>query len=75
MLENGHETPASTVRDGFLDEILDMPSGSWWPITLAACVTGIFSFLLVSHYVVAGLFALLAALALVGWHSREPAEA
>jgi cytochrome c oxidase subunit I+III len=75
VLDEGHETAASTVRDAWLDDILEMPSESPWPIVLAACVTGVFAMLLVSHYAIAGLFAALAALSLVGWHSREPAEA
>src|SRR5437868_1920698 len=28
-LEGGHETPGSTVRDGYLDEVLEMPPESW----------------------------------------------
>ena len=37
MLERGHETPAITTLDAEPDEILEMPSDSPWPITLAAC--------------------------------------
>ena len=36
VLDTGHETPATDVRDGRLDEILAMPSESPWPIVLAA---------------------------------------
>src|SRR5438132_847296 len=75
VLAEGHETPASTVRDGLLDEVLEMPSESPWPLVLAICVAGIFSMLLVRHYVVAGIFAALALLSLVGWHWREPQAA
>jgi len=75
VLEEGHETPASTVRDGQLDEVLRMPSESWWPITLALFVTAVFVMLLLAHFVVAAIFAGLAALALAGWHAQEPAEA
>src|SRR4051794_375962 len=35
VLEEGHETPASTVLDAEWDEILDMPGETWAPITLA----------------------------------------
>jgi cytochrome c oxidase subunit I len=73
-LAEGHETPASTVRDGLLDEVLEMPSESPWPLVLAICVAALFSMLLVRHYVVAGIFALLALMALAGWHWREPEE-
>jgi heme/copper-type cytochrome/quinol oxidase subunit 1 len=74
VFEEGHETPASTVRDGLLDEVLEMPSESWWPLVTAALITGIFAFLLTSHYAIAGILALLATLAAVAWHSQEPEE-
>jgi cytochrome c oxidase subunit I+III len=63
------------VRDGQLDDVLHMPSESGWPIVLAFAVTLLFVMLLTSHYVVAGIFALLSLLALAGWHWREPEEA
>jgi heme/copper-type cytochrome/quinol oxidase subunit 1 len=75
VLEEGHETPASTVRDGYLDEVLDMPSESPWPITLAVCVLMVFVMLLTAHYLIAGVMGGLALLALAGWHSVEPEEA
>jgi cytochrome c oxidase subunit I+III len=71
-LELGHETPATTVVDADWDEILDMPSDSPWPFTLALAVTGIFAMLLTGHLFVAAVFAALGALALVRWHDREP---
>jgi len=74
VLAEGHETPASTVRDGLLDEVLEMPSESPWPLVLAICVAGLFAMLLVRHYAVAGIFALLALFSLAGWHWREPEE-
>jgi hypothetical protein len=70
----GHETPASTVRDGIFDDVLEMPSESPWPLVLAVCVSALFAMLLVRHYVVAAIFAGLAAAALAGWHWREPEE-
>jgi cytochrome c oxidase subunit I len=75
VLEEGHETPASTVRDGYLDEVLEMPSESWWPLTLGLLVTVVFAMLLLGHFVVAGIFGGLAVLALGGWHLQEPAQA
>jgi len=75
VLEEGHETPASTVRDGYLDEVLEMPSESWWPLVLGLGVTLLFTMLLLAHFVVAGIFAALSVLALGGWHLQEPAEA
>jgi len=74
-LEGGHETPASTVVDGQLDEILEMPSESVWPITLAICVTLVFVALLFAHFAIAGLLACLALLSLAGWHAQEPRPA
>jgi cytochrome c oxidase subunit 1/cytochrome c oxidase subunit I+III len=74
VLDEGHETPASTVRDGHLDEILDMPPESPWPVTLAFCIALVFVMLLTSHFAIAGMFAALAALALAAWHAREPQE-
>jgi cytochrome c oxidase subunit I len=72
-LDHGHETPATTVRDGHFDEVLHMPSESGWPITLAFAVTILFIMLLTSHFVVAGIFAGIAGLVLAAWHVREPA--
>jgi cytochrome c oxidase subunit 1/cytochrome c oxidase subunit I+III len=74
VLDEGHETPSSTVRDGYLDGVLEMPEESWWPLVTAVCVTCVFAFVLVSHYAIAGVFLLLTAFAIVGWHMQEPAE-
>jgi cytochrome c oxidase subunit I+III len=75
VLEEGHETPASSVLDADWDEILEMPSSSAWPITLAAMLTGITVMLLGRHTIAVAVFAGLAALALLAWHSKEPQEA
>jgi cytochrome c oxidase subunit I+III len=72
VLEEGHETPASTVRDARIEEILEMPSESPWPIVLALLVAVAFVMLLASHGVVAGLFFGLAALTVGAWHLQEP---
>ncbi len=69
-----YETPASTVRDGLLDEVLDMPSESWTPVALAAFVTVGFTMLLIVHFVAAALFFGLAGLTLAAWHLHEPQE-
>jgi len=74
VLDEGHETPSSTVRDARLDEILEMPSDSPWPLAVAACVALVFVMLLTRHAVVAGLAAGLTAIALCGWHLQEPEE-
>src|SRR5205823_5189689 len=75
MLERGHETPASTVRDAHFDEILQMPSESPWPLVVALSVAVMFAMLLTTHFVIAAAFAGLTALAVGGWHWREPQEA
>jgi cytochrome c oxidase subunit I+III len=72
VLQRGHETQASTVKDAYLDEVLEMPSESPWPAILAACVAALFAMLLLSHYWIAAGFAGLAALSLAGWHAQEP---
>jgi cytochrome c oxidase subunit I+III len=70
--EDGHETPATTVRDGYLDDVLEMPSESAWPIVVALCVAVFFVLVLLSHYVAAAAFIGLAALAVGAWHWQEP---
>ena len=75
VLDRGHETPASTVRDARLEEVLEMPADSPWPIVLAA---------LVARRVrdAAGRArrdrrrrsSALALLALAAWHWQEPEE-
>jgi len=73
-LDHGHETPATTVRDGVFDEVLKMPSESGLPIALGFVVTVLFIMLLTSHFVVAGIFAGIAGLLTAAWHAHEPAE-
>ncbi len=71
VLAEGHQTPASTVVDGELDEVLDMPSDSPWPITLAGMLSLVFVFLLTGHWTTAVVFAGAVALVLGAWHWRE----
>ena len=54
---DGHETPATTVVDGKLDQVLDMPSDSPWPITFAFVFSLVFVFLLSGHWTTALVFA------------------
>jgi cytochrome c oxidase subunit 1/cytochrome c oxidase subunit I+III len=75
VLEQGHETPASTVLDGHFDEVLDMPSNSPWPVITALMITGIFAMILTGHLVAMAVFGVLFALSVMGWHSVEPQEA
>jgi cytochrome c oxidase subunit I+III len=74
VLEGGHRMPSSTPVDAHLDEILEMPSESPWPVTLAALATLCFAFVLSDHLVLATVALVLAAAALAGWHSAEPEE-
>ena len=73
--EAGHETPTSTVRDGVFDEVVDMPSESPWPVTLAFFAALALVMVLISHYAIAGIFLLLVLFSLAGWHWKEPQEA
>ncbi len=75
VLEQGHETPTSTVVDAEWDEVVEMPSDSPWPISLALALSGMFAMLLLAHWVTAGVFLAFAALVLLAWHSKEPQEA
>jgi cytochrome c oxidase subunit I+III len=70
-LETGHETPASSVLDAELDEVLGMPSDSPWPAITALMITGIFAMLLTGHLVAVAAFLGLFALGLLGWHAVE----
>ena len=74
-LPAGHETPATTVREGRPDEVLEMPAESAFPVLLAAATCGVFAMLLLSHYAAAAVFALLALACVAGWHWHEPEEA
>ena len=75
VLDEGHETPSSTVLDAELQEVLEMPSDSWSPIVLAVAVSGVFAMLLLAHWVAAAVFGALALVILAGWHMVEPQEA
>jgi len=75
VLAQGHETPASTVQDADLDEVLSMPPHSVWPPIVGLIVVLMFIMLLVQHYLIAAGVAGFCALALLSWHAREPADA
>jgi len=75
ILDEGHETAATSVVDANLDEVLEMPSDSWAPVSLAVAVAGIFVMLLLGHWVVAAVFGGLALAVLARWHLVEPQEA
>jgi cytochrome c oxidase subunit I len=73
VLDRDHEQVESTVVDGYPKEIVAMPHSSPWPIVLALCVSGAFAVLTIEKFGVAIVFAVLALLTLVAWHSEEPA--
>jgi heme/copper-type cytochrome/quinol oxidase subunit 1 len=73
--EAGHETPATTTLDGELDEVLEMPSDSPWPILLAGALALVFTMLLTGHWTTALVFLALAGVVLAAWHREEPEEA
>jgi cytochrome c oxidase subunit 1/cytochrome c oxidase subunit I+III len=75
VLDQGHETPTSTLVDAEWDEILEMPSGSPWPPLLALTLAGVFALVLVKQWLAAAIFLVLVALILAAWHAKEPAEA
>jgi cytochrome c oxidase subunit 1/cytochrome c oxidase subunit I+III len=72
VLEQGHETPATTSVDAEWDEILEMPATSPWPPVLALAVSGIFAFILLEQWIAAGIFVVAALAVLAAWHAKEP---
>jgi cytochrome c oxidase subunit 1/cytochrome c oxidase subunit I+III len=73
VLEQGHQTPATTVLDADSLEVLDMPSHSPWPLLLAAALALVFVMLLTGHWTTALVFAGTCAVVLALWHREEPA--
>jgi cytochrome c oxidase subunit I+III len=74
VLDDGHETPATTVLDGDVDRVLAMPSESPWPFALAFALTIFFTLFLVAHFVFAAISSVLIFGALLGWHATEPQD-
>ncbi len=70
----GHEQPESTSRDGYLDDVVEMPSESGWPIVVAFLLSLMFGLLLTSHFVAAFGFFGAAGLAAAVWLWKEPGE-
>jgi heme/copper-type cytochrome/quinol oxidase subunit 1 len=73
-LDVGHEQHVSSLVDGWTTEIADMPHSSPWPILLALALALLFTMLVIDHFMVAAIFAVVIALTLLGWHSKEPQE-
>jgi cytochrome c oxidase subunit 1/cytochrome c oxidase subunit I+III len=74
VLDEGHEQPTSTVRDGFFDAVVDMPSESAAPIVTALALSLAFAMLLTTHYVAALIFFAVTAACVGAWLWHEPAE-
>jgi len=74
VLAGGHETAGTTPLDADVDDVLEMPSESSWPLLLALALAALFTALLVSHWVLAGISGGLVAVALGGWNWTEPGE-
>jgi cytochrome c oxidase subunit I+III len=68
----GHETPATTSMDAELDEVLEMPAETVWPLMLALSLALFFVLGVLDHWAAAGLSLVLVAGALAGWHWKEP---
>ena len=68
------EQTETTVRDGFLDDVVEMPSESGWPAAIALVLAVMFALALLHHAVAAAAFAGLAALCLGFWLWKEPGE-
>jgi cytochrome c oxidase subunit I+III len=75
LLPDGHETPATTVQDADLEEILSMPSSSPWPPLVALSLTGVFAMLVLDHYWIVVGFLVVLALTVAGWHQHGATEA
>ncbi|MGH3049034.1 MAG: cbb3-type cytochrome c oxidase subunit I, partial [Gaiellaceae bacterium] len=74
VLDQGHEQPVTSPIDGWWTEIVEMPHDSPWPIALATAMALVFVMLLFHKWVVAGFASTAIAIALLGWHSKEPQE-
>jgi heme/copper-type cytochrome/quinol oxidase subunit 1 len=72
VLARGHETPASTVQDAQLDEVLAMPPHSVWPPVAGLVLFVGFVMLLLAHFMIAAGLGGLGVLVLAAWHAREP---
>jgi len=74
VLDEGHEQVATTPVDGVLDEVVEMPHESPWPIVLAVTVSAVFAMLVLEKYGAAAIMGVLSVGALLGWHWQEPEE-
>ena len=71
-LDQGHETPCTSVLDADTEGSLVMPHGSIWPVTLALGLSVLFYGFLVDAYAVASFGGAIVAGAVVGWTWPKP---
>jgi cytochrome c oxidase subunit 1/cytochrome c oxidase subunit I+III len=74
VLDEGNEQVATSPADANLSEVVAMPHESPFPVLLGLTLTLLFTALVITKFWVAAVMALLCALVLLGWHSREPQE-
>jgi cytochrome c oxidase subunit I len=74
VLDEGNEQVATSPADANLSEVVAMPHESPFPVLLGRSLSLVFRALVISGLWVAAGMALLCALVLLGWHSREPQE-
>jgi cytochrome c oxidase subunit 1/cytochrome c oxidase subunit I+III len=70
LLPTGHETPATSVQDAGVDEVLSMPSASPWPPLVGLSLTGVFAMLLLDHYWIVVGFLVVLLFTVAGWHQH-----
>jgi cytochrome c oxidase subunit I+III len=73
-LSGGHETIGTDWLDADIEEIHEGPSESPWPLLLALALSWFFVAFLAGHWVLAAIGAGLTAVAVGGWHLKEPGE-
>jgi cytochrome c oxidase subunit I len=72
LFARGHETPASSVQDARLEELLAMPPHSLWPALAGLLLFAGFVVLVLAHFVIAAAVGGALALVLLAWHARQP---
>jgi cytochrome c oxidase subunit I+III len=68
VLDEGHQTVATTELDADLEAALHMPGESYWPLALAGSITIIFVGLITGTTVATWIGVALSVISLAGWH-------
>jgi hypothetical protein len=74
-LPEDHETIGTSWLDGDIEEIHESPYESAWPLALAFALAWLFAAVVAGRWVLAGAGLALTAVAVGGWHLRQPGEA